>query len=113
MDVYGLYATKVIIRLFWKDNFFDIPLTRRRRRRRRSKMCLRMPILWRKYNRGLRNMEGEHLLGFSEHGFPRIVNTDRAIRFTTKQLLTCGVVGGTLLCCGAVFALPYLAKLIK
>ena len=72
-----------------------------------------MPILWRKYSKGFRSMKGEHLLGFSEPGYPAFVNTDRAIRFTTKQLLTCGVVGGTLLCCGAVFALPYLAKLIK
>ncbi len=72
-----------------------------------------MPILWRKYNEGLRNMKGEHLLGLSEPGFPGFVNTDRAIRFTTKQLLTCGVIGATLICCGAVFALPYLTKLIK
>ncbi|MEK7633374.1 MAG: hypothetical protein AAB437_00830 [Patescibacteria group bacterium] len=69
---------------------------------------------WIKYKNGFRSLEGEHLIGFKWPETKHVVDVTRpTLEFTTKQLLTCGVIAGTALCCGVVFALPYLAKLIK
>ncbi len=71
-----------------------------------------MPIKWNQYDGGFRKRgTGYHFVGFTERGSRTFINPDRAIRFTTKQILTCGVAAATLLLCGTCASIVYFANL--
>jgi hypothetical protein len=67
-----------------------------------------------RYNGGIRNREGSYMIGFRRADYQDMIDVSLPhLKIKTKQIIACGAVGAILVCSGAVFALPYLAKLIK